>query len=294
MGRKRKQQAYEKEAVIACPYCKGPVARTDYQGHIRKHHPEHALDTGIPISASTAAPSTSPNRSRRREPQPTPILPKRLIICDICGDSIPANEIRKHDEKHTATRTRRAERATTTLTLNQDSKTQRTKKKQKKGKSPYHCPLCDEAVARVFFVEHVKQDHRRVWEKVKRRLTWNGDKRSQWINLYMLLLPLKSSIKAASKPRVQEKSLRKCPYCNISVHERNLKKHIREKCPAKKGKKNNTITPTSDIVTESQRMITGCERKMDATKDYAHPMRDYGSQFGSHPSHDNFSDEGSP
>jgi hypothetical protein len=52
-----------------------------------------------------------------------------------------------------------------------------------------------------------------------------------------------------------------------------------------------TTVPAHELTNEvlQQRLA----RAMDATKDYAHNFRERG-RYGSHPSHDNYDDEGRP
>lgn len=52
-------------------------------------------------------------------------------------------------------------------------------------------------------------------------------------------------------------------------------------------------TAVSDDALHNEVLQSRIARKMDATKDYAHTYREQG-RFGSHPSHDDYDDEGRP
>jgi len=111
----------------------------------------------------------------------------------------------------------------------------------------------------------------------------------------------------------------KCPYCETEVLKNEIVNHIRSVHPqyvfpddlsAKKlfrteckyGTANLQPKPNFSPESSNNEARGGDLRKdrhvkpgksMDASKDYAHPIREHG-RFGSHPSHDNFDDDSTP
>jgi hypothetical protein len=126
-------------------------------------------------------------------------------------------------------------------------------------------------------------------------------------------------------------SIRSCPYCEITVKTTRLilhiAKHHREflnpayrihkgtvisyrritltptgigsssakvaKRAKRKGKSTTQPRASLDQMPDAALETSSEQRKLDATRDYAHKYRDDG-QFGSHPSHDGFDDESKP
>jgi hypothetical protein len=89
-----------------------------------------------------------------------------------------------------------------------------------------------------------------------------------------------------------------CPQCHAKVRMDRLIKHLRRVHPAPAPTESRTKSSlparVADIPIETdpvQDDQTRIERRLDATRDYAHAYREYG-RFGSHPSHDDFGDDG--
>jgi hypothetical protein len=90
-----------------------------------------------------------------------------------------------------------------------------------------------------------------------------------------------------------------CPHCSAVMRSYHLPRHLRKahhsgavRTQAAREPDTSKSARTAPIDTGPiARDQTRVERRLDATKDYAHAFREQG-RFGSHPSHDDFSHEG--
>jgi len=91
--------------------------------------------------------------------------------------------------------------------------------------------------------------------------------------------------------------LLKCPYCSSQVRQDRLDSHISLQHPHYKQKlkldRSLTKKPSWNLAVTQIAPSKIIESKLDATRQYAHAFPEHG-RFGSHPSHDDFSDEGEP
>ena len=105
---------------------------------------------------------------------------------------------------------------------------------------------------------------------------------------------LKSHISLEHSVRRHKRKVR-CRKCGVVLtlselfaHLRSVPGHRRGQVPRKDG----TLRKRPDNISFT-RDQTPAERRLDATKNYAHNFREFG-RYGSHPSHDDFSDDGKP
>jgi hypothetical protein len=119
----------------------------------------------------------------------------------------------------------------------------------------------------------------------------------------------KSKFKPRFKGRKRSKKI-KCLYCNSIVNEKNIERHIRKVHPGeqplssatkkaelqnRRGRNSKSDRP--HLVPEGQEGNMGeafrqaFNEKRDGSKDFAHFRRQWDGKYGSHPLHDDYSDE---
>jgi len=94
-----------------------------------------------------------------------------------------------------------------------------------------------------------------------------------------------------------------CPYCNITIGISSLHEHIRRIHRDRDASLNHLVKSKDDVISKPIRPLNFNDNpvksqrldnnNLDQTKPYAHMFREHG-RFGSHPSHDDFSDESTP
>ena len=134
-------------------------------------------------------------------------------------------------------------------------------------------------------------------------------KRKPQENTYVEIAKMKETRPKSIFPKSKNYKV-KCAYCGAIVFERNIKKHLKKVHPDKilsekktKSKKNNKSKrkiPKSDrphLVPEGQEGNVGeafrqaFNEQRDGSRDFAHFRRQWDGKFGSHPLHDDYSDE---
>jgi len=102
------------------------------------------------------------------------------------------------------------------------------------------------------------------------------------------------AVPSSPKPQVAQTTYQFCSVCKAKIRTARMSLHMAKAHRTQRTRSSKVVVRSSkDVHRQATTLVAPRDKNLDATKLYAHSYREQG-RFGSHPSHDGFSDESGP